>query len=49
MIRLEIEFAFRYRNHMERVYRYDDDLGCMVRGFQFRLKPIFMAVLWRAK
>lgn len=33
----------------ERVYRYDDFLGQMVRGFIFRLGPAFLSVVWRAK
>ena len=48
-MRIEIEFAFFGYNHARRIWRHDDGFGQMVRGFQFRLRPVFVAVLWRVK
>lgn len=44
-MRIEIEFSFRGLNHICRVDRYDNIFGCMVKGFQFRLRPMFFCVL----
>lgn len=47
-MRLQIELAFRGRNFAERVRRYDDFMGCMVRGFHFRLRPLYFELVWRS-
>jgi len=43
-MRLEIELRFNGINHLESFYRYDHMFGRMVRGFQFRIRPIFVVV-----
>lgn len=40
-MRLEIELKFNGINHLECFYRYDHLFGRMVRGFQFRIRPLF--------
>lgn len=45
-MRIEIEFKRTGINHFDRINRYDDFLGKMVKGFQFRVRPLFFVVMW---
>lgn len=43
----ELELFSRGLTHATRVNRYDDAMGCMVRGFQARALGVFLRVVWR--
>jgi hypothetical protein len=48
-MRVEIEFLFSGTNHFDRFYRFDDYLNKMVRGFSFRMRPLFIVVMYFSK
>lgn len=45
-MKLKIEFRFTGLNHWSALDHYDYDWGTMVRGFQFRVRPLFLALTW---
>lgn len=49
MMNIEIGLFSRGITHAHRVYRYDDMMGCMVRGFSARALGVFVCVVWRTR
>lgn len=48
-MRTEIELSFSGLNHANKIHRYDEGFGAMVRGFQFRVRPLFVVIVWKKK